>query len=76
MLTLYNTQIVGQERLGKGNKLPLLRTVMLQDLKELSGFASMISVLIWRSIGCKENLSKFKCMASLKTQINLNYIQD
>jgi len=47
MLTLYNTQIIGQERSGKRNKLPVLRTVMLQDLKELSGPASMISVLIW-----------------------------
>jgi len=46
MLTLYSTQIIGQVRSGKRKKLPFLRTVMLQDLKELSGLASMNAYLL------------------------------
>jgi len=47
MLTFYSTQIIDQVRSGKRNKLPLLQTVMLQDLKELRDPASMTIVLIW-----------------------------
>jgi hypothetical protein len=75
MLTFYNIKIFGQVRSGKRNKLPFLWTVMLKELNELFGLASMINVLILEEeMGVKKIPLNLNAWLLLKTQINLNYV--